>query len=172
MLVPRNVICWLISCVCVCLYVCLVALLICTDLSLHVNPVFFGIMYLRIMLYLICVRFVTKQTSKKRFHPKITLYSLDLVFCSQKNTVPKNRWFSFTGSLHDVTLGQCESRSFANGTYLWTATGFVSWVTFKSTKLLEPGGKKHETWWNRVACPRIHVWNIYLHMYGKWPVCR
>ena len=71
-------------CVCVCLYVCLVALLICTDLSLHVNPVFFGIMYLRIMLYLICVRFVTKQTSKKRFHPKITLYSLDLVFLFAK----------------------------------------------------------------------------------------
>ena len=133
-------------CVFVCVCVCLVALLICTDLSLHVNPVFFGIMYLRIMLYLICVRFVPKQTSKKDSTQK-SFYSLDLVlFFAKKTRCPKNRWFSFTGALHDVTLGQCESRSFANGTYLWTTTGFVSWVTFKTRNGWNLGGKcQHET---------------------------
>ena len=94
--------------------------------------------------------FCSQTNFQKRFHPKITLYSLDLVlFFAKKTRCPKNRWFSFTGALHDVTLGQCESRSFANGTYLWTTTGFVSWVTFKTRNGWNLGGKcQHETWFH------------------------
>ena len=158
----------LIDFVCVCVFSCLVDLH--WLISACESSLFWDHLSSDHVIFNMC-SFCYQTSFQKKIPPKNhPLQPRSRFFLRKKTRCPKNRWFSFTGALHDVTLGQCESRSFANGTYLWTATGFVSWLTFKTRNGWNLGGKKYKNTkpgFTRLPCPRIHIWNIYLHMYGK-----
>ena len=133
------------------------------------SAVFFGIIYLRIMLCLICVCFVTTQTSKNRFHPKITLYSLDLVFLfAKKHGAQKTGGFPspvpyMTLHLANVSpdrLPTAHTCGLQLDLYLGLLLKHETVGTWEENVNTKPG-------FTRLPCPRIHVWNIYLHMYGK-----
>lgn len=174
MLVPRNVICWLISCVCVCVFVRMFSCLV--DLHWLISACESSLFWDHVssdhVIFNMC-SFCYQTNFQKKIPPENhPLQPRSRFFVRKKTRCQKTGGFPSPVPYMTLHLANVSPDRLPTAHTCGLQLDLYLGLLLKTRNCWNLGGKKHETWWNRVPCPRIHVWNIYLHMYGKWPVCR